>query len=149
MKKASPFMIHLFMFMIGGAIITVLLTIIIFTVVRNDLQSIKNAPTPTPWVTLVPSATPTVPPDIGSCQVVNCHGLDVQCGLIDKPGACTAVLTEGDVCRQYASCEQQGNTCTTVYSERYATCKACVQKCKQQTKNDPMRYFECESINCR
>jgi len=90
---------------------------------------------------LYSSHPPTPPPE---CGIENCHGLNITCGP-DVPEFCTEIYMLGDKCRKYASCEIIEGECKLVESEKFLECKACVEKCMEDFKNDNAGVFECES----
>ncbi|MCX6800926.1 MAG: hypothetical protein NTZ73_01945 [Candidatus Diapherotrites archaeon] len=82
------------------------------------------------------------------CGITNCHGLDVTCGFVTKPQACTAVYELGDRCRKYASCGTINGECLHKLEKKFEQCKSCVEKCKDEFGNDPGNYinlFKCEA----
>jgi hypothetical protein len=81
----------------------------------------------------------------GNCGIKNCHGLDVVCGYIDTRLACNAMYGAGDNCRQFVSCKEVNGQCVTETSSRFDVCKTCVERCEKENKDDPPRFFECES----
>jgi hypothetical protein len=90
--------------------------------------------------------TPVPPPSATSeCGVTNCHGMDITCGNVSQPLACTEMYQAGDNCRQFASCEIVDGACTPVLSERFKTCKTCVETCETKHAGNPADVFACES----
>jgi len=79
-----------------------------------------------------------------TCGFTTCHGLDLACGN-HAPEACTMLYQLGDKCRQYADCVSgSGGTCSLVTGPRFASCKACVEKCGRSDGSDPQQAFACE-----
>jgi hypothetical protein len=99
---------------------------------------------------VVPPVSPatTLPGTAGvtSCGLTTCHGLDLACGA-NAPEICTMEYQLGDRCRQYASCDSSGGSCTLVTDPRFDSCKACVEQCAalKPANADPTMLFECES----
>lgn len=93
---------------------------------------------PQPPSTSIPEQTNTEP----SCGFMSCHGLDLSCGF-DAPQMCTMEYRIGDFCRQYATCEVQGDRCELIVDPAFETCKSCVEQC-----TDTEDAFACEE-NCR
>lgn len=86
-----------------------------------------------------------LPPQIsGKCGIENCHGLDIACGP-NVPEACDMMYMVGDNCRQFASCQIVAGQCRLEKSPKFDSCKACVEKCEQDFRNDQIKFFECES----
>lgn len=81
--------------------------------------------------------------DNKSCQVINCHGLEIKCGYQSEPLACTEMYASGDVCRQYAKCGISNGECTFQKDNEFLQCERCVTKCKE--KVNPEDVLECES----
>jgi hypothetical protein len=91
----------------------------------------------------VPPVSPVVtpPPTVStSCGFSSCHGVDLACST-NPPQACTMEYQLGDKCRQYASCNSTGGTCTLVTTARFDSCKACIKQCGGA---DPAEAFTCE-----
>ena len=84
------------------------------------------------------------PPDDESCGIENCHGLDIVCGP-NPAEVCTMEYRFGDKCRQFAKCGVVEGTCQLIDNPQFTTCKACVEKCEGDYKNDTDRLFTCES----
>ena len=80
------------------------------------------------------------------CGLLNCHGLDVQCGF-NPPEVCDAMYRMGDFCRQYISCTIAEGKCQTVVSPNFQQCRSCVEGCHKQ-ESDPAQSFACED-KCR
>ena len=78
------------------------------------------------------------------CGIQNCHGLDIKCGP-NVPEVCTAIYQLGDKCRQYAACEVVNGNCQLTANPKFNTCKACVDACAANAKNDSMKIFDCEA----
>ena len=68
------------------------------------------------------------------CEITNCHGLDIKCGS-NPPDMCTEEYQIGDNCRQFATCQKNGSSCTLNPSEKFSKCKSCVEKCVQTYKD--------------
>jgi hypothetical protein len=78
------------------------------------------------------------------CVVENCHGLEIECGT-KAPEVCTEVYMLGDSCRQYADCERVASSCQPAKSEKFDSCKSCVEKCQEDFREDSPGLFQCES----
>ena len=88
-----------------------------------------------------------LPPAIsGVCGIEQCHGLDITCGP-SVPDGCAAMYAAGGNCRQFVSCQTIEGQCKLKKSPKFDSCKACVEKCAQDFRNDQIKFFECES-NC-
>lgn len=83
------------------------------------------------------------PPLSDACGIVNCHGLDIVCGIPAE--ACTMMYQLGDKCRSYAKCGQVNGTCQKIETAQYIACASCVRKCEKDFPNDPEKAFACES----
>ena len=68
------------------------------------------------------------------CGIENCHGLNITCGT-NIAKVCTENYAIGDGCRRYASCEIIGGKCQLAKSEKFDTCKSCIEKYLQNSKN--------------
>lgn len=79
-----------------------------------------------------------------SCEIENCHGLDITCGS-DKPDFCTMIYELGDRCRQFASCRIVNGECQLVKSDRFEKCKSCVKKCIEDYRGNPIGITQCEA----
>jgi hypothetical protein len=99
--------------------------------------------TPTPVPTALPTTIPVETPDLSTCDFTTCHGLDLACGL-DAPQVCTMEYRIGDKCRQLASCDTSGGSCTLVTGPKYIACKSCVEKCQIAAGPDNLAAFSCE-----
>jgi hypothetical protein len=89
---------------------------------------------------------PLPPQTTGKCGIQNCHGLDIVCGVQNTPQMCDMMYLAGDNCRQFASCVVIENQCILQKTPKFETCKACVEKCETENKNDSLLFFECESM---
>lgn len=78
------------------------------------------------------------------CGMENCHGLDIVCGK-NIPEVCAQMYQLGDKCRQYVKCEFVNGQCSLVRDHRFEPCKACVQNCAEQNKDNPINVFDCEA----
>lgn len=86
-----------------------------------------------------------LPPQIsGECGMENCHGLDITCGP-NIPEVCDKMYAAGDNCRQFASCQTINGQCKLEKTPKFDSCKSCVEKCEQDSQDDPIKFFECES----
>jgi hypothetical protein len=83
-------------------------------------------------------------PITDKCGIENCHGLDITCGS-NVPEACTEIYMAGDNCRQFASCEIIDGDCQLVTTEKFESCKACVEQCEEDYADDQIKFFQCES----
>jgi len=78
-----------------------------------------------------------------TCEVANCHGLEIECG---KPiEMCTMIYQLGDRCRQYAKCGMVNGNCRQIENTEFNTCKSCAQKCEKEFSGDPDKAISCES----
>ena len=87
--------------------------------------------------------TPTEPAS-DKCGIENCHGLDITCGP-NVAEICTEIYMAGDNCRQFASCQVADGQCKLVRSAKFESCKACVEKCGVDYKDDQIKFFQCEN----
>ncbi len=78
------------------------------------------------------------------CGIENCHGLDITCGP-NAPLMCTQMYGFGDNCRQYARCQVIDGKCQLLQNKKFDDCKACVNQCAKDFKNDIAASFGCES----
>jgi len=100
-------------------------------------------PTPTPLPSTVPTIVPADTP-VSYCGFTTCHGSDLACSM-DAPQICTEEYRVGDKCRQYARCDTSSGGCTLVVtSEKYATCKACADRCQIQAGANSQAAVTCE-----
>lgn len=79
-----------------------------------------------------------------SCEMSNCHGLDVKCG-INSPLMCTMEYQIGDNCRKFATCEKNGSICELKESPEFVQCKMCVENCIKKYKSS---YQIAEQFSC-
>ncbi len=79
-----------------------------------------------------------------SCGITNCHGTDIVCGT-DVSVVCDMMYLSGDICRQYAQCEVVNGECGFVPNERFISCVACIEQCKDQNLDGDINIFSCES----
>ena len=98
--------------------------------------------TPTPVPTVLPTSIPVETPGLSTCGFTTCHGLDLACGM-DAPQVCTMEYRIGDGCRQYASCDTRGGSCTLVTGPKFTACKSCVEKCQIAAGPDALAAFSC------
>ena len=102
----------------------------------------KATPSPAPIPT--PMTFPAETPGLSTCGFTTCHGLDLACGT-NAPQMCTMEYRIGDRCRQYASCDTSGGSCTLVTSNpKFTTCKACADNCQIQAGPDSLAAMTCE-----
>ncbi len=87
---------------------------------------------------------PYTPSISGKCGIESCHGLEITCGP-NVPEVCTEEYALGDKCRQYVSCGNVNGQCQLIKDPKFDECKACVEKCLEDFKNDPVKTFDCES----
>lgn len=82
-----------------------------------------------------------------SCQLLSCHGADVQCGVQEGPLQCDMMYQIGDGCRQHARCQMVEGDCTLIKEDFFDTCVSCVEKCEEifAGSDDPSEIFSCES----
>jgi len=99
--------------------------------------------TPTPVPTALPTSGPVETPGLSTCGFTTCHGLDLACGM-DSPQICTMEYRIGDRCRQHASCDTSGGSCTLVTGPKFTACKSCVEKCQVAAGPDNLAAFSCE-----
>lgn len=78
------------------------------------------------------------------CQVINCHGLEVECGF-GKKMACTLEYAAGDVCRQYVDCQVVEGECRPKEKEEYHHCATCVKNCWESFSSDDPGVIDCEA----
>lgn len=83
---------------------------------------------------------------VASCAVVNCHGLEIQCGAVTESLTCDASYHVGDFCRAFAKCEEVEGACQFVNDAAFDQCKRCVDQC--QSIEDVKAIMSCES-RCR
>jgi len=87
---------------------------------------------------------PWIPKEkIADCGVSNCHG-PVECG--ERVDACTMEYRLGDLCREFASCEETSKGCELSTTKKYDTCIKCIDTCTQI--ENPQESFSCED-RCR
>lgn len=98
--------------------------------------------TPAPLPTPVPTTVAVVTPDLSTCGLTTCHGLDLACGL-DAPQVCTMEYRIGDNCRKYARCDTSGGSCMLVRDPKFAVCKTCVEQCQVAAGPDSLAAFSC------
>lgn len=82
--------------------------------------------------------------DSASCQVINCHGMDIQCGQATYM-MCTDVYQLGDRCIKHATCGIQNGVCGQTQNSAFDNCKSCVLDCQKNNQNDATKQFECEA----
>lgn len=80
-----------------------------------------------------------------ACEIENCHGMEIVCGP-DPAEVCTQVYMLGDGCRKFAACGIVDGKCQPVPLDGFEKCKACVEKCAADFKDDSVKMFECESL---
>lgn len=80
---------------------------------------------------------------IENCGISNCHG-PVECG--EAVDVCTLEYKLGDMCREYASCEQTTSGCELRKTSKYDACISCIDTCLELS--DPQEAFSCET-ECR
>jgi len=100
-------------------------------------------PAPLPTATPAPTPVPVETPAQGACGLTTCHGLDLACGM-NAPEICTMEYRIGDKCRQYASCDTSGGSCTLVTGPKFIACKTCVEQCQFAAGPDGLAAFSCE-----
>lgn len=125
---------------IAGACVLLLVAALI---AAGCISSPGGTVTPSPAQTPAPTAAPAESPAQGSCGFTTCHGLDLACSP-NAPEVCDLSYRLGDKCRQYASCDTSGGSCTLVKDARFDTCKTCVEQCQAAATNDPGAAFSCE-----
>lgn len=63
-----------------------------------------------------------------SCAVQECHGPFYSCG--EKPTyTCSGGTQIGDLCEQFAVCEEINNTCNLKESPKLQICQECSREC--------------------
>ena len=97
----------------------------------------------TPGPTSLPTSIPVETPGLSTCGFTSCHGLDLACGP-NAPQMCTMEYRIGDKCRQHASCDTSGGSCTLVTGPKFTACKSCVEKCQVAAGPDNLAAFSCE-----
>ncbi len=80
---------------------------------------------------------------VGTCEVENCHGLDISCGS-NRADVCDEMYVLGDKCRQYATCGVENGTCKQVENPDFTFCKSCVETCNSKYSDNTEKLFECE-----
>jgi hypothetical protein len=98
--------------------------------------------TPTPVPTAIPTQATVETTPQPACGFTTCHGLDLACGT-NVPQVCTMEYQIGDKCRNLASCDSSGGSCTLVTGPKYVACKACVEKCQAAAGPDGLAAFSC------
>ena len=80
-----------------------------------------------------------------SCQVQNCHGVDIECGFGGGPKACTEMYTIEDVCLPYAQCEVVEGRCQQKENPKFNSCKECIRGCQNNERRTlmPEDIFQC------
>lgn len=94
-----------------------------------------------------PDTSSPVPPlsqGTADCGITNCHGLDITCGSVSEPQACTMMYQVGDGCRQFASCGELDGSCQPILSKRFTDCRSCVQACEAKNRDNPIDVLACE-----
>jgi len=99
--------------------------------------------TPAPVPTALPTTVPEETPGLSTCGFTTCHGLNLACGM-DAPQMCTMEYRIGDKCRQHASCDTSGGSCTLVTGPKFIACKSCVEQCQAAAGPDGLAAFSCE-----
>ncbi len=99
--------------------------------------------TPSPVPTALPTSGPAETPGLSTCGFTTCHGLDLACG-VDAPQMCTMEYRIGDRCRQHASCDTSGGSCTLVTGPKFTACKSCVEKCQIAAGPNNLEALSCE-----
>lgn len=82
-----------------------------------------------------------------SCVLEPCHGLNIKCTESTRDMACTAMYQLGDNCRAEARCERVDGRCTLIKTEKFESCKRCVEQCTKKHQNDSELpdMFSCEA----
>lgn len=80
---------------------------------------------------------------VENCGISNCHG-PVVCG--EAVDVCTLEYRLGDMCREFASCEQNATGCELQKTSKYDVCISCIDTCLEIA--DPQDAFACET-KCR
>lgn len=83
-------------------------------------------------------------PNLGTCGIENCHGLDIVCGS-NPAEMCTEMYQLGDRCRQFAKCGVVNGSCRQIEDTQFTACKICVETCERKFPNDPEQAFMCEN----
>ena len=99
-----------------------------------------TSPQPAGSVTPVTTMVTTNPAAPSACGFTDCHGLGLACGP-NPPQVCPLYYQIGDKCRQYAYCNNTGSTCSLVTTQKFDTCKSCVEKCMNGNQTES---FSCE-----
>jgi len=107
--------------LIGGILIFILTSIGVYSYFYNQISKEDNT----------------------SCQISNCHGLDIQCGELTDSVMCTEMYEVGDKCRVHAKCQRDSNGCAFKKSNEFIKCENCVNDCKELI--DTEKIFDCES----
>ena len=66
------------------------------------------------------------------CQILNCHGLDIQCGFAE-PLVCDQMYRVGDFCRRFVRCEVKDGQCAVVADDQFEACRDCVKACEEKS----------------
>lgn len=133
-KKELIFGGIIFIFFIG-------LVLAIWNSYEVRIQPKQSLPVePTTSIRIYPEITPAISK---RCGIQQCHGLDITCGVA-IPRACTTVYLVGDSCRQYAKCQIINGKCQLVKSDKFDSCKTCVEDCQKNSKNNQVNITDCE-----
>jgi hypothetical protein len=116
----------------GTCIVLLVAAIITAGCTLPSVGRVTAIPTPVPTVTSAPACGPTPR-----------HGADLSCST-NAPQVCTMEYRTGDRCRQYASCNTTGGSCTLVTDSRFTACKACAERCQIQSGPDSLAALSCE-----
>jgi hypothetical protein len=126
------------------SICIVVLSAVLFTSGCTSLFPGDAKTTPTPLPPTVPTAVSSGTPAPSTCGFTTCHGSDLACGP-NAPQICTEEYRIGDKCREYASCDTSGGSCTLVTNNpQYTTCKTCAEHCAIQAGADSLAAVSCE-----
>jgi hypothetical protein len=127
----------------GICIIVLLAAVVTAGCTSGFPGSAKVTLTPLP-ATPVPTAVPVDTTTPSTSGFTTCHGSDLACGT-NVPRICTEEYRTGDKCRDYASCDTSGGSCTLVTSNpKYTNCKACADTCQVQAGADSLAAVSCE-----
>jgi hypothetical protein len=82
---------------------------------------------------LFPLGSPKAAPAQGSaeCDIMECHGLDIHCGLRARGAACDEMYMMGDFCREFATCEMRAGRCALLLDPKFTQCKTCFESCSK------------------
>lgn len=131
-------------FIIPGICIVLLAVVLVAAGCTSIFSGNAKVTPATPLATPVPTAFPSGTPAPSTCGFTTCHGSDLACGP-NAPQICTEEYRIGDKCREYASCDTSGGSCTLVTNNpQYTNCKTCAEHCAIQAGADSLAAVSCE-----